>query len=376
MSAFFIGEKPGKTWYSANDMNRVILTPETIESALEAAVQTLQDGGLLVYPTETMYGVGVDATNLEAVSKLLAYKNRPAGKPISVLVANTDAAEALVELNETARNLHKTFLPGPVTVISKSKGAVDRRLVSEFDTLGIRISSHEFAAELARRFGKPITSTSANASGKARPYAVDAFLAQLSQNQQAAIDCLIDAGTLPRREPSTVIDTTTESQEIIRGGLLLEEIAPPEKSSSEEETAAIAAKLMKTLAHALPEKPIIFALEGEMGVGKTHFAKGLAAFLGVEGVVSSPTYTIMKEYKGNFGERNLKVIHMDCWRLQEVKAEEFGLEEYMKPGHVLIVEWAAPLLEYFHGLDEAVIGYRIAIEAVSEHERILTIGSL
>src|SRR3972149_9381448 len=91
------------------------------KKSIGLAVEVLNRGGLVVYPTETLYGIGADATNPEAIKKLTEYKNRPFGKPYSIAVTDREMAEEYVELNETAKNLYREFLPGPLTVISKGK---------------------------------------------------------------------------------------------------------------------------------------------------------------------------------------------------------------------------------------------------------------
>lgn len=320
------------------------------ESTLIEAVAVLKAGGLVIYPTETMYGLGCDATNSEAVTKLLSVKERPAGKAVSVLV--TDPSE-VVEMNTQAQSVTETFLPGPVTVVAKDLGKVDPRLASEFGNLGFRISSHPIAAELVTRFGHPITATSANPAGKARPYDPNVFLQQFSPAQQELINLVIDAGVLPKSEPSTVIDTTGPVQEIVRGGAV--SLAPAFFSATEETTKDYAKKLLKAYAHVLNEKALIFALEGDMGMGKTQFAKGLAEGLGVAVIVSSPTYSLVKEYEGT----NDKFLHLDLWRAGEATPEEVGLPDYLKPNHVVVIEWSAPVHEYLKGLGEQAVVVRL-----------------
>jgi L-threonylcarbamoyladenylate synthase len=346
-------------------MERLTLSESTFDACISRATAILAEGGLVVYPTETMYGIGADATNAEAVSKALAFKNRPAGKAISVLVADAKTADAYVERTEEARKAYAAFLPGPVTVISRSLGAVDDRLPSEFGTLGIRISSHPFAMAMAHAFGRPITSTSANPTGGARPYAVDGMIKQLSPRQAELIDLVIDAGTLPRREPSTVIDTTTGVQQVIRAGAVLAEVAPALQTHSAEETAERAFELMNSFKHAITEKAVVFALEGDMGMGKTHFAKGLAQALGVRATVTSPSYVLVKEYEGE----GCRFVHMDCWRTENASAEEVGLPEYLVPGTVTAIEWAAPLLPYLREHGDNIVVHRLAFTGENETDR-------
>jgi tRNA threonylcarbamoyladenosine biosynthesis protein TsaE len=116
-------------------------------------------------------------------------------------------------------------------------------------------------------------------------------------------------------------------------------------SQSEEQTKMWAAQLAQ--AYIGREKPLVITLEGEMGAGKTQIAKGVAQGMGVEGIIASPTYVLMREYEGKYG----KVIHIDCWRTPNIKPEELGFERYMKAGNVVVIEWPEPLLPYLSELD-------------------------
>jgi len=350
-------------------MQRIHVTPENLDTALEAAATVLSRGGLVAYPTETVYGLGADAANPEAVGKLLAFKSRSAGKAVSVLVADQRAAERLVELNDAAANLYATFLPGPLTVVSASRGAVDKRLESELGTLGIRISSHPVAAHLAAAFGGPITATSFNASGAARPYSVDTALAGLSDAQLATVDLVLDTGALPRREPSSVIDTTQAVQEVVRSGELAGKVLATKASHAEADTVAVAQAFMKSLLHAMSEKPVVILLEGPMGAGKTHFAKGVALALDIEKTVTSPTYTLVKEYG--------PLVHMDCWRLGgEAGPQDLGLDDYLKPGKVVLIEWPLPVADYLAAKKDEVVGFHTLFDVLSETERTISFREL
>ena len=163
-----------------------------LEKIVKQATQSLATGDLVIYPTETVYGVGVDATNQEAVKKLLKYKSRREGKPLSIAVADRPMAEQYVELNDQAKKLYKRFLPGPHTIISKGLGKVAAGVESEFKTLGVRIPAYPLVLKLTEALGRPITATSANASGEKRPYSVDDVLNRLSAKQKNLVDLIID----------------------------------------------------------------------------------------------------------------------------------------------------------------------------------------
>ena len=154
----------------------------------------LKNDGLVIYPTETVYGIGASAVSAKAVDKLLKYKGRREGKPLSIAVTDQKMAEKYVEINEQALKFYKNFLPGPFTVISKSKNQVDPRVNSEFGTLGIRIPAYPLIIQVIRQLGQAITSTSANASGKKRPYCIQDIFEHLSNKQKALVDLVIDAG--------------------------------------------------------------------------------------------------------------------------------------------------------------------------------------
>src|SRR3989344_3869751 len=188
-----------------------------LEKIVKQATQSLATGDLVIYPTETVYGVGVDATNQEAVKKLLKYKSRREGKPLSIAVTDRIMAEQYVELNDQAKKLYKRFLPGPYTIVSKGLGKLALGVESEFGTLGIRIPAYPLVLKLVEELGRPVTATSANASGEKRPYAVKDVLDRLSEKQKKLIDLVIDTGTLPTNEPSTVIDTTLSTPLTVRG---------------------------------------------------------------------------------------------------------------------------------------------------------------
>src|SRR3989344_3634264 len=183
-----------------NIKNRTKISKEVIE--------TLACGGLVISPSDTVYGLLVDATNEKAVEKLIQFKNRPPGKAISIFVSDISELQSQVTVDKQQLGLVKELLPGPFTVILASKSKVSPLLESEKRTLGVRIPNYQFLLELVKKFGKPVTATSANLSGRPPHYSISSFLNDIPDTKKNLIDLIIDAGTLPRNKPSTVVDLT------------------------------------------------------------------------------------------------------------------------------------------------------------------------
>jgi len=356
----------------------VQLTQLDSKEVVTLTTEVLQAGGLVIYPTETVYGAGVDATNQVAVDKLLQYKSRREGKPLSIAVSDRAMAEQFVEVNEQARQLYQRFLPGPMTVISQVKPNSDklaRGVASEFNTLGIRISSHPFVEAMVTKFGKPFTATSANASGKRRPYSIAQVLNHLSEKQRGLIDLIIDAGTLPNNPPSTVIDTTLSTPVIFRQGTLFNQSANTTKliSESEAETKTIAGKLLLKHWNQINNRPIVFGLNGPLGAGKTIFAKGIAEFLGIQSTLVSPTYTYIEEYSFRRGQTFGTLRHIDVWKVDsEEMLKRLEIEQLLEPKSILAIEWYSQIAGWITpNLDKnnsAVI--EVTIQDSSDHREL------
>lgn len=340
------------------------------EKSIKIASRVLESGGLVIYPTETMYGAGVDATNASAVEKLTRYKNRPLGKPYSIVLQNTEMAKEYGTLNETATNLFREFLPGPLTVVVKGKGKLAPGVESEDGKIGIRIPDYKFVQDLLVNFGKPITATSANTSYKKRPYKISDILDNLSKKQKDLIDLIIDAGTLPTRDPSTVVDTTFDEKVTLRQG----EIKFPGKnevtSRSEEGTQNTAKEIWQKYQNYLGKRAIIFALQGEMGAGKTQFTKGLARAMGITELVTSPTFALENEY----GPKGNKLYHFDAWRLEKSdELQALGFENLLKNKSVIAIEWAEKVSDVVHEFDdEAIIIWVKIVFSKKDNERIIS----
>ncbi len=332
---------------------KILKYNEKIRATIIAeATKVLKKGGIFVFPTETCYGLAADATNPKAITKLYSYKMRREGKPLSVAVSDLKMAAKYVDINEMATNLYTNYLPGPITVVSKSKGNLAKGVESEYGTLGIRIPDYPLVLDIVRNFGKPFTATSANASYLPKPYSIKALLKDTPLKSQKLIDLIIDAGELPRRETSTVVDTTMNNLNIMRPGQItlkkqLSKKAPvlSAKTTTNKQTVEFGGMNMLKYIDEPLDKPLVFFLSGEMGSGKTQFSKGLAEKLNIKEIIKSPTFTILNEYNYKLGERRGKFIHVDTWRIENIKdLESVGLDHYINAGNIIAVEWADKFL--------------------------------
>jgi L-threonylcarbamoyladenylate synthase len=324
------------------------LTNTNHKQLITETCKVLEAGGLVIYPTETVYGIGVDATNHSAVEKLIRYKSRREGKPLSIAVADTSMAQKFIQLSPQAQDLHQRFLPGPYTIVSKGKQTVAPHVESEFGTLGIRIPDYSLILDLVKKFDKPITATSANASGKKRPYTVQDIFDRLSEKQKNLIDLVIDAGKLPPNEPSIVIDTTLTTPLTVRGNF--DHQTPTQKFStnSDLETRDLAGKLTLKNWEKIKKTGIIIGLNGELGTGKTVFTQGIAKFLQITEPLSSPTYTYMNQYDFNRHNVTGTLNHLDVWKIDS--KESFDLLEIpqlIKPGTITVIEWWQQIAGYW-----------------------------
>jgi len=159
-------------------MKTLSITSNSQKEILEETVSQLRKGGLVVFPSDTVYGLLVDATNEKAVQKLLKFKNRPAGKPISVFTTWNQLPHLAKVDKLRQKKLHELF-PGPYTIILSSKHKTSLLLESEEKTLGVRIPNSRLIDELTTRYRKPITATSANLSGNSPHYSVSSLFNSL-----------------------------------------------------------------------------------------------------------------------------------------------------------------------------------------------------
>lgn len=180
---------------------------------VERAVAILRHDGLVVYPTDTIYGLGADALSEEAILKVYEAKRRPVAQPISVGVSDIEMAHGIARIGNSALRFMEEFLPGPVTAVVPARSSLPEILTGGTGMVGIRFPAHPVAIRLIRLLDSPITATSANLHGARDPVTPD--------DCHVMHDLLIDAGRLPGT-PSTVVDL--EQCVIIRRGALADAV--------------------------------------------------------------------------------------------------------------------------------------------------------
>jgi len=195
-------------------METIILSASSQES-IARALNILQAGGLVAFPTDTVYGVGALAFDANAVESIYVAKDRPIEKAIPVLIGDpADLEKVGADIPDSARKLASRFWPGPLTILVPKRADLPEA-VSATATVGVRVPDHEVARALLRAAG-PMAVTSANISGKLSPVTAREVYEQLKDR----IDLIIDGGKTPGGVPSTLVDCTSEELKVLREGPL------------------------------------------------------------------------------------------------------------------------------------------------------------
>lgn len=195
------------------EINRAQISP----AVLERAGAILRAGGLVAFPTETVYGLGADGLNEEAARKIYAAKGRPSDNPLIVHIADTEALNEIVqEIPKTAEKLAEAFWPGPLTMIFRKKENVPLGTTGGLSTVAVRMPSDEIARELIRQGGGYIAAPSANVSGRPSPTTAQ----HVYEDLNGRIPMILDGGPVPIGLESTIIDLTEECPVILRPGYI------------------------------------------------------------------------------------------------------------------------------------------------------------
>lgn len=185
---------------------------------LQRAATILARGGVVAFPTETFYGLGVAALEADAVRAVFAIKGRPESKPLLVLVDSIEMMETMVaDVPAVARSLMARHWPGPLTLVLRAAPRVPAALTAGRGTIGVRLPSHPVARGLVHAVGAPLTAPSANPTGQPPPTTA----AEVLRYFDGAIALVLDGGPTPGGPPSTVLDVTAEPPRVIRAGAVV-----------------------------------------------------------------------------------------------------------------------------------------------------------
>jgi L-threonylcarbamoyladenylate synthase len=190
---------------------------ESIDKKLTRAGEIIKSGGLVAFPTETVYGLGGDALNCESSKKIYAAKGRPSDNPLIIHIADMDHLSAIVsEIPETALKLGEAFWPGPLTMIMNKSELVPYETTGGLDTVAVRMPSHDIARKFIEKAGGYVAAPSANLSGKPSPTNAK----YVAQDMMGRIDLIIDAEGVEIGLESTIVDLTGKVPMILRPGFI------------------------------------------------------------------------------------------------------------------------------------------------------------
>jgi len=190
---------------------------EPEEAAIQEAAGVIRRGGVVVFPTTGLYGLGADGLNVEAIELVFDVKHRPAANPILILVPErAGVGDVVEEIPPAAEKIMSRFWPGAVTLVFRARSHVSSLLTAGTGKIGIRQPAHAVAAKLVAAVQGPITGTSANLSGEPGASSVNHLPGEIID----AVDMVLDAGPLKGGPGSTVVDITTEPPTVLREGTI------------------------------------------------------------------------------------------------------------------------------------------------------------
>ncbi len=188
-----------------------------IQAQIEKGVTILRGGGIVAYPTDTVYGLGASAVLPQAVERVYTIKERPRTMPFPLLVANVEQIISLAEaVSPLAWRLIEKFLPGALTLVLSKSSTAPGAVTGAGGTIAVRIPAHPVPLALIEGLGAPLVGTSANISGQPSPLTADGVRSQLADR----VDLIIDGGRCPGGRESTVVDVTGETPVILREGAI------------------------------------------------------------------------------------------------------------------------------------------------------------
>jgi L-threonylcarbamoyladenylate synthase len=184
---------------------------------IKQAALILKKGGLVAFPTDTVYGLAADARNSRAVKKIFKIKKRPLSNPLPILIGKkSDLKKYALGISPKIKKIAAKFWPGPLTIVLRKKKIISDVVTAGKDSVGIRLPANSLAVALVRALGRPITATSANISAKPSPVTFDAVQKHLNKK----IDLILDGEKTDIGVESTVLDCTTLPPTILRSGAI------------------------------------------------------------------------------------------------------------------------------------------------------------
>lgn len=234
------------------------------KKVLDEAGDVIKQGGLVAFPTETVYGLGGDALNSESSDKIYAAKGRPSDNPLIVHIADMEALDLIVEdIPEAAQKLAKVFWPGPLTMVFKKSDVVPYKTTGGLDTVAVRMPVHKVAREFIRSAGGYVAAPSANRSGRPSPTVAK----YVKEDLDGAIEVIIDGGDVEIGLESTIVDVTSAQPMILRPGYITKEMLEEVLTKVEED-----ATLMRADTGQAPKAPGMkykhYAPKGELYIVK------------------------------------------------------------------------------------------------------------
>ncbi|MCR5430719.1 MAG: threonylcarbamoyl-AMP synthase [Eubacterium sp.] len=326
----------------------VKIDAENIDAkVIDRAAETIKNGGLVAFPTETVYGLGANALDAEASKKIYEAKGRPSDNPLIAHIASIDTLKEIVEdVNDVASKLIEKFWPGPMTLIFRKKALVPDSTTGGLDTLAVRFPSNEIAKALIEKSGLPIAAPSANTSGKPSPTKGEHVIEDLD----GKVDMIIDGGVVGLGLESTIIDVT-DKPTILRPGFITQEML---------EQVIEEVKLDKTIT----EKPTEDFSPKAPGMKYKHYAPQTKLV-----IVKGEAKKVADKIKDEIQNKRAAIItvdqHKDLYKGLDAKVVSWGnLEKMDEIAHKIfdelrmVDEWGVDVI-YCEGFEEKDLGLAV-----------------
>ena len=189
---------------------------ELTNENLEEINTILDNDGIIIFPTDTVYGIGCNCYSINALKKLYSFKNRPLSKPINVLTSSIEKIEKIAYLKEKEKEMIEKYMPGDLTLIVDKKEIVPDLLTANLNTVGVRIPNHDMALKILNHYKAPIATTSVNLSGDSPGIEVSDFIEEFKDK----VDLIVDGGPSPIGVASTIVRVENDKINILREGRL------------------------------------------------------------------------------------------------------------------------------------------------------------